>query len=206
MRSCKFCLVPKGVTPSTRRLYEAIITKCVPVTSPTSSCCASPNPHTHPHPCPGASLSSYQTSSCSPSRAPPTSPPPSRAVDPEARRHLALSGPYILDSEPQPSLNPHHNYPSSITQACFLLVLSSRLLCACPKHHSMSCRSSYALPPPGTNSPSPSPSRSPCPIEEMSKALLAHPAPNLYPRPRPPFIQLRVNEQGFARLPHGLPL
>ena len=31
MRRCKFCLVPRGVTPSARRFYEAIATKCVPV-------------------------------------------------------------------------------------------------------------------------------------------------------------------------------
>jgi hypothetical protein len=31
MRMCKFCLVPKGITPSSRRLYEALAAKCVPV-------------------------------------------------------------------------------------------------------------------------------------------------------------------------------
>jgi hypothetical protein len=31
MRACKFCLVPRGPTPSSRRLYEALAAKCVPV-------------------------------------------------------------------------------------------------------------------------------------------------------------------------------
>ena len=31
MRMCKFCLVPRGTTPSTRRFYEALAAKCVPV-------------------------------------------------------------------------------------------------------------------------------------------------------------------------------
>ena len=31
MRTCRFCLIPKGMTPSSRRLYEAIAAKCVPV-------------------------------------------------------------------------------------------------------------------------------------------------------------------------------
>ena len=31
MRACKFCLIPRGITPSSRRLYEALAAKCVPV-------------------------------------------------------------------------------------------------------------------------------------------------------------------------------
>ena len=31
LRTCKFCMVPRGITPSSRRLYEAIAAKCVPV-------------------------------------------------------------------------------------------------------------------------------------------------------------------------------
>ena len=31
LRKCKFCLVPAGLTPSSRRLYEAIVAKCVPL-------------------------------------------------------------------------------------------------------------------------------------------------------------------------------
>ena len=31
MASCRFCLVPPGLTPTSRRLYEAIATRCVPV-------------------------------------------------------------------------------------------------------------------------------------------------------------------------------
>ena len=31
MRQCRFCLVPRGITPSSRRLYEALAAKCVPV-------------------------------------------------------------------------------------------------------------------------------------------------------------------------------
>lgn len=31
MRQCKFCLVPAGLTPTSRRFYEAIATHCVPV-------------------------------------------------------------------------------------------------------------------------------------------------------------------------------
>ena len=31
LRQCKFCLVPRGLTPSSRRLYEALAAKCVPV-------------------------------------------------------------------------------------------------------------------------------------------------------------------------------
>ena len=29
MRTCKFCLIPPGLTPASRRLYEAIAAKCV---------------------------------------------------------------------------------------------------------------------------------------------------------------------------------
>lgn len=31
MRTCHFCLVPRGITPSSRRFYEAIAAKCIPV-------------------------------------------------------------------------------------------------------------------------------------------------------------------------------
>ena len=31
LRQCKLCLVPAGITPSSRRFYEAIVAKCVPV-------------------------------------------------------------------------------------------------------------------------------------------------------------------------------
>ena len=31
MRQCKLCLVPAGITPSSRRFYEALVAKCVPV-------------------------------------------------------------------------------------------------------------------------------------------------------------------------------
>ena len=31
MRQCKFCLVPAGLTPTSRRFYEAIASNCVPV-------------------------------------------------------------------------------------------------------------------------------------------------------------------------------
>ena len=31
MRQCKFCLVPAGLTPTSRRFYEAIATHCIPV-------------------------------------------------------------------------------------------------------------------------------------------------------------------------------
>ena len=31
MRKCKLCLVPAGLTPSSRRFYEAIVAKCVPL-------------------------------------------------------------------------------------------------------------------------------------------------------------------------------
>ena len=31
MRQCKFCLVPAGLTPTSRRFYEAIASTCVPV-------------------------------------------------------------------------------------------------------------------------------------------------------------------------------
>jgi len=31
LRECKLCLVPAGITPSSRRFYEAIVAKCVPL-------------------------------------------------------------------------------------------------------------------------------------------------------------------------------
>ena len=31
MRACKFCVVPKGITPSSRRFYEALAAKCIPI-------------------------------------------------------------------------------------------------------------------------------------------------------------------------------
>ena len=31
LRSCKLCLVPAGMTPSSRRFYEALVAKCVPL-------------------------------------------------------------------------------------------------------------------------------------------------------------------------------
>lgn len=34
LRSCKFCIVPRGITPSSRRFYEALAAKCVPPAGP----------------------------------------------------------------------------------------------------------------------------------------------------------------------------
>ena len=31
LRECKLCLVPAGITPSSRRFYEAIVAKCIPL-------------------------------------------------------------------------------------------------------------------------------------------------------------------------------